>query len=286
MSIYSDVLGVNRRNLQYVERCNGKKNVLLANHKLACKDVLSESGIPVPRTLAAAENRRGLLSLDLDFLSAFALKPNSGRGGRGILIISGRENGTWKGPQNRKYSRSRLFLHAMNILDGYYSRRHNPDIAFFEELVRTDPFFNAICSQGLPDIRVIVYKGNPVLAMIRLPTEYSCGKANLHQGAVGVGVDIDSGLTTWAVHMRRSIGRHPDTGVKLEGVRIPRWEQVVALSVGCYESTDIGYMGVDVVLDESRGPLVLEVNAHPGLDIQLANKMGLRERLATFDFVC
>jgi alpha-L-glutamate ligase-like protein len=283
MRNYSEVLGVNRRNLQYVDRCNGKKNVLLANHKLGTKAALSESGILVPRTLATVNNRRDLLNLDFESLSAFALKPNSGRGGRGILIISGREDGGWRGPQNRHYERNKLVMHALDILDGYHSRRNNPDIAFFEELVRSDPLFSRIRSEGLPDIRIIVYKGEPVLAMIRLPTKYSCGKANLHQGAVGVGVDIHSGLTSWAVCMRRFIDSHPDTGMKLRGIHIPRWDKIIAISLGCFESTGIGYLGVDVVLDESRGPMVLELNAHPGLDIQLANKIGLREPLSIID---
>jgi alpha-L-glutamate ligase-like protein len=283
MRNYSEVLGVNRRNLRFVDRCNGKKNVLLANHKLATKATLCEYGIPVPKTLATVENRGDLLTLDFESLSAFALKPNSGRGGRGILIISRRENGGWRGPQNRTYERKKLILHALDILDGYHSRRNNPDTAFFEELIKPVPFFNRISSEGLPDIRIIVYKGKPVLAMIRLPTKYSCGKANLHQGAVGVGVDIDSGLTSWAVFKRRTIDHHPDTKVKLRAICIPEWDKIISISVGCYESTDIGYLGVDVVLDESRGPMVLELNAHPGLDIQLANKTGLREPLSIID---
>ncbi|UCF09151.1 MAG: alpha-L-glutamate ligase-like protein [Thermoplasmata archaeon] len=282
---YTEVLGVNRRNLRYVDRCNGKKDVLLANNKLATKAALSESGIPVPKTLATVENRRDLLTLNFESLYAFALKPNSGRGGRGILIISGRENGGWRGPQDRYYERKKLMLHALDILDGYHSRRNNPDIAYFEDLVRPDPMFNRISSEGLSDIRVIVYKGKPVLAMVRLPTKHSCGKANLHQGAVGVGVDIDSGLTSWAVCMRRFIENHPDTGMKLRGLHIPNWEKILAMSMGCYESTRIGYMGVDVVLDGSRGPMVLELNAHPGLDIQLANKIGLREPLSIIDTI-
>lgn len=41
----------------------------------------------------------------------------------------------------------------------------------------------------------------------------------------------------------------------------------------------LGYIGVDIVLDRDLGPLVLELNARPGLSIQLANKIGLLPRL-------
>ncbi|HBZ98517.1 MAG TPA: alpha-L-glutamate ligase-like protein, partial [Pseudomonas sp.] len=40
----------------------------------------------------------------------------------------------------------------------------------------------------VPDIRIIVLMGYPIMAMLRLPTRQSGGKANLHQGAIGVGV--------------------------------------------------------------------------------------------------
>jgi predicted ATP-grasp superfamily ATP-dependent carboligase len=47
----------------------------------------------------------------------------------------------------------------------------------------------------------------------------------------------------------------------------------VAAAVG------LGYLGVDIVLDPRRGPLLLEANARPGLAIQHANAAGLVPRL-------
>jgi len=43
---------------------------------------------------------------------------------------------------------------------------------------------------GLPDIRVIAYNMVPVMAMMRIPTKESGGKANIHGGACAVGIDI------------------------------------------------------------------------------------------------
>ena len=37
----------------------------------------------------------------------------------------------------------------------------------------------------------------------------------------------------------------------------------------------LGYVGVDIVLDANYGPMVLEANARPGLNIQIANNQGL-----------
>jgi hypothetical protein len=43
--------------------------------------------------------------------------------------------------------------------------------------------------------------------------------------------------------------------------------------------TGLGYMGTDMVLDKEEGPMVLELNARPGLAIQIANGAGLLPRL-------
>jgi len=43
--------------------------------------------------------------------------------------------------------------------------------------------------------------------------------------------------------------------------------------------TGLGYQGVDLVLDKNKGPLILELNARPGLNIQVANRAGLLTRL-------
>jgi hypothetical protein len=44
-------------------------------------------------------------------------------------------------------------------------------------------------------------------------------------------------------------------------------------------ASGLGYLGVDIVLHPEKGPQVLEINAEPGLTIQLANMAGLRKRL-------
>lgn len=130
-------------------------------------------------------------------------------------------------------------------------------------------------------MRVAVFRGFPVMAMTRLPTEESEGTANLQKGALGAGVHLATGRVLAAYH--QATGRwfvaHPDTGARIEGVEIPAWETVLDLAVRAATATRLGYAGVDVVFDAERGPLVLEVNVLPGLGIQNANLAGLRPRL-------
>lgn len=78
--------------------------------------------------------------------------------------------------------------------------------------MRYDPLFESISFQGVPDIRTLVFRGIPVMAMIRLPTRLSDGKANLHQGAVGVGIDLVTGCTFSGVWNEAPVEHHPDTG--------------------------------------------------------------------------
>jgi alpha-L-glutamate ligase-like protein len=124
-----------------------------------------------------------------------------------------------------------------------------------------------------------VFQGVPVMSMVRLPTRMSDGKANLHQGAIGVGIDIATGLTLSAVQHNDIVSEHPDTGNEVIGILVPHWDKLLWLASQCYELSGLGYLGIDLVLDKDKGPLMLEMNARPGLNIQIANRTGLLHRL-------
>lgn len=49
------------------------------------------------------------------------------------------------------------------------------------------------------------------------------------------------------------------------------------------DKTEFGYLGVDIVLDQEKGRLLLEINARPGISIQIANQAGLLPRLDAID---
>ena len=143
-----------------------------------------------------------------------------------------------------------------------------------EYRVKFDDAFKQISFKGVPDIRVIVVKGLPVFAMLRLPTAASDGKANLHRGGVGVGIDIATGVTTHAIQFNRAVDAHPETGAALTGVQTPHWPRILEMASQSYDMTQLGYLGVDVILDRDKGPMLLELNARPGISIQLATRSG------------
>jgi alpha-L-glutamate ligase-like protein len=160
-----------------------------------------------------------------------------------------------------------------------FSLGGHSDQALIEYRVQFDPVFAEISYQGVPDVRIIVFLGIPVMAMVRLPTRLSSGKANLHQGAIGTGVDIATGRTLTAVWRNGIVQEHPDTANPVTGVQIPHWDRLLGIAAQAHELTGLGYIGVDLVLDRDKGPLILEINARPGLNIQIANNCGLLPRL-------
>ena len=113
------------------------------------------------------------------------------------------------------------------------------------------------------------------MSMMRLATAQSGGRANLHQGAVGVGLDVKSGKTLKAVMHNLPVTHHPDTNANLMDLSVPFWREHLIIGAKAFEMTGLGYLGADIVLDKIKGPMMLELNARPGLAIQIANGQGL-----------
>jgi alpha-L-glutamate ligase-like protein len=275
------VLGLNCRNSGYTLKYNRRRFYPLVDDKVLCKRRLQERGLAVPDLIALVEFNRQAAHLAelLGDHTEFVIKPAHGSGGSGILVITGRRADYYLDNAGKLVMPDDLAHHLTNVIGGLYSLGGQPDVAMIETLVHFDPLFAQLTYHGVPDIRVIVFKGYPVMAMTRLPTRMSHGKANLHQGAIGAGIDLATGITFGGVSGNRLVTEHPDTGYRIEGFRVPHWPMIVAMAAQCYEAVGLGYLGCDIVLDRDLGPLILELNARPGLNIQLANRRGLRSRL-------
>ncbi len=275
------IVGMNRRNVRYIAENNPRELYPRVDDKLKTKQLAIEGGLAVPKLIGVVTTTGQIAELP-EFLQThegFVIKPSRGSGGKGILVITGRSNERYVKPSGSEMSFSGISRHISNTLSGLFSLGGKPDVAMIETLIAFDDSFEGFSFEGVPDIRVIVYKGFPAMAMTRLSTQESDGKANLHQGAVGVGLNIGTGRALRGVMHDRPVDTHPDTGARLADIAVPRWEELIHLAARCHEVTQLGYLGVDVVLDRNRGPLVLELNARPGLAIQVANGMGLKTRL-------
>ena len=279
------VLGMNGRNGDYIMQVNPRRLYPLVDDKLLTKELANKAGLATPELYASfrysGEVRRAREVLDK--YENFVIKPANGSRGNGILVIKGRIGDNLRLASRRLMSWDDLRFHMQNTLSGIYSLGGQEDAVIAEYCVEFDPVFQNIAFLGVPDIRLIAYKGVPVMAMLRLPTSESEGKANLHQGAIGAGIDLASGRTLTAVWRNSVVRQHPDTLAEVSGVEIPHFDRMLDIAAGCNGMTGLGYVGVDLVLDATKGPLMLELNARPGLNIQIANRTGIAARLEAVD---
>lgn len=283
----SDILGMNARNHEYL-KYNSSSGKKIANSKLLTKSIMRKHKIPVPRLYRVFRDRSELDKFDFSRLpESFVVKPNNGLGGEGIIVVEseGKHAGEWITAQGENIDAQDIRLHIEDILEGRFSMDDSADIAFVEERVRIHPIFEKYAYHGTPDIRVIVFNKIPVMAMLRIPTKESGGRANLHQGAVGAGIDLATGATTHAIQNTEEVVFMPGSRRRIRGIQILEWDRVLELAIKCSEVSGLGFLGADIVLQPSTKnpnktlPKVLEINAQPGLKIQLCNKSGLRGRL-------
>lgn len=277
-----NLLGINRRNIEYILPFNTKKAIYIADSKILTKKVLKNAGLPVAETYTVLRNRRELQNFDWQTLpNSFVIKPNRGMGGEGILIVysKNKEKNYWVKSDKSAVTIKDLINHVLTILDGDFSRINIPDIAIFEERIKIHPVLKPYSYRGIPDVRVIVFNNVPIMAELRLPTRESDGSANLHRGGIGAGIDMASGITTNAVWKDTIVHSLPNKKLALRGIKVPFWNSILKLAIEAQKITSLGFMGIDVAIDREKGPVILEINARPGLSIQIANLSPLEERL-------
>lgn len=277
-----EILGINLRN-SLIAKYNPRVAIERARDKVAAKVALEAAGIACTGTIAVIDDYQSLMSFKpaRDMPDAWAIKPARGSQGDGILLAVRREGDTWFKGSGAPLTENDVTHHIQRIVEGGFSGDSaSEDAALIEPLIIADPALADLVPEGLPDLRVICLHDEPLMAMVRLPTNESDGKANLHQRAIGAGVSLDTGCITRALVKGKAITHHPDTGIPLIGFEIPGWERVLELASKCGPAIGLGYSGSDIVLDVNEGPLIIEVNAHPGIEIQNINQLGLKAQMA------
>jgi len=255
-----------------------------ADDKVETKKILLAQDIPTAKILHIFISRSNIQDYSWQLpQEGFVVKPSRGYGGEGILVFN-----NWNGKvattvSGKTYTIQQIKSHIFDIFEGIYSLQYVPDICYIEERIKPNSFFKKLTPLGLPDIRVIVFNKIPIMAMLRVPTYRSGGKANLHLGGIGIGIDMRTGVTNYAYSRGKLVKKIPASKIKTAGIRIPQWDDILVLAAQTQVATRLGYAGVDIVVDRDHGPVVVEVNARPGLSIQNANQASLRFRLETVE---
>ncbi len=283
------IMGMNQRNVNYIGRYNKRSLFPLVDNKLLTKKIAIENHVNTPILIGSVENQHQVESI-LEIIgdhTEFCIKPAHGSGGKGILVIKDKSktSGNFIKASGQEIGIHELKRHITNILAGLFSLGGKQDIALIEDLIHFDNVFSGYSYDGVPDTRVIVFQGFPIMSMMRLSTAASDGKANLHQGAVGVGICLRTGRAVRAVQFNEPVTIHPDTDKELSLLKVPHWLEVLRLASSCYDMSGLGYIGTDIVLDRDKGPMLLELNARPGLAIQICNNAGLLPRLRLIEAI-
>lgn len=273
------IVGMNNRNIGFVYPNNPRKYYPYANDKALTKQVLEENKIPTPTTFAIISNMWEVKEKvkEIEQYEAIVIKPAHGSGGGGILILSN-QNGVWIDPSGEVFKFDQVVHHVASILYGVFSLG-NSDKAIVEYCLTPHPFFTEIYKKGIPDFRILMYKKQAIMSMLRVPTKRSGGKANLHQGALGIGVDMKKGCLTQGMYNNKYIDHHPDNGALFAGKALPDWDKTLQIACDTSLIFPLDYLGIDIIYDQDLGPLVIEINARPGLQIQNVNKAGIIDEI-------
>lgn len=338
------VLGMNARNLLYIQKFNPNKKIKLVNDKYKTKKLLENRWIPVPNTYFLISSYDQIANINFDKISRgeFVIKPNKWSQWNWITIVQdfrvsnpdsnilnkkklkysffhdileqylniskrdglgnaysyvssifykiqslGQKNLSDKYPDLFKYEyrvwKKRLdwfslYTKFYNILQWEYNAKRTKDKILIEEKMNPWKVFDEFCKYGLADIRVILFNLVPILAMIRIPTEMSGGKANLAQWWIACGLDLITGriisLTMWKSGETYTKD-FPEEYKSRQGLKIPFWNEILHFSANAQYFINIGYIGIDRVIT-TTGPKVLEVNGRAGMEIQNISQTWLR----------
>ncbi|MBI2830599.1 MAG: ATP-grasp domain-containing protein [Chloroflexi bacterium] len=254
---------------------NSDEALRLAKDKVRFKHVLQENGIPTPHTYHEIHDFSDIRLIE-QFPEEFVVKPAKGSGGNGIVLLK-RDREFFVDPSGDYYSANDIKRHIRSILDGDFSGYMEYDIALIEERIYPSKELQFKDAVGLSDIRIICYDFVPVMAMLRYPTVQSHGRSNLHQGALGFGISLDSGAITY-VHSKKE-GKEfalSDLNIPLSFV-MPKWQEMKSVARESSELANLRLSGVDIILNSEDAVMVLEINGRPGLEIQNMNENSLLE---------
>ncbi len=209
-----------------------------------------------------------------DFVSgrdAVIVKPNDGTGGKGV---------------------EKLALKDFSSVEELYNKLREDNVGVVEEVLEQHPELNALNPYSINTLRIVTIRndtgGHILYAHLRIgnggrPVD------NLHSGGMFAPVDLDTGRIQYPAYDkdRRTYEKHPMTGVAIEGLLIPLWEQAKEL---CQKASEVipqmRYVGWDVAVTP-KGPVLVEGNNLPGYDIlqmppHTPDKIGMLPRFREF----
>ncbi|MBP1532165.1 MAG: alpha-L-glutamate ligase-like protein, partial [Alphaproteobacteria bacterium] len=168
----SGVLSMNARNYQVIAKYNKRSLYPLVDDKVQTKKLANSIDINTPKMIGVIEHQYEVKDFTklVEGHREFVIKPAHGSGGKGVLVIKEYSEQHFVTASGKVLSFNDVYQHISNVLSGLYSLGGQYDVALIEELVHFSDVFQNFSFQGIPDVRVIIYKGYPAMAMMRLAT--------------------------------------------------------------------------------------------------------------------
>ncbi len=202
---------------------------------------------------------------------AVIVKPNNGTGGKGV---------------------EKLTIADFKSVDMLFTKLKEDNIGVVEEVLKQHPGLNELNPYSVNTLRIVTIRnetgGHILYAHLRIgnggrPVD------NLHSGGMFAPIDLDTGRIQYPAYDkdRKTYEKHPMTGVTIQGMQIPLWEQAKELCLKASEVVpQMRYVGWDVAVTPKR-PVLVEGNNLPGYDIlqmppHTPDKIGMLPRFREF----
>ena len=183
-------------------------------------------------------------------------KPRSASGGRGIQV----------------------FEFDDTTLESVYQQVKDLPTGVIETYVTQHPEMQKLSLHSVNTIRVVTIRTDDpshgietnkvhfVYAAVRMGQGESIVD-NMHCGGMSAAIDLDTGVViTDAVNYANEVfEKHPDTGITIRGFKVPYIREMKAMLREAGKNVN-GYLGWDIAMTD-KGPIVIEVNTHPGAEI-------------------
>lgn len=194
------------------------------------------------------------------------VKPLEGCGGRGAERWDRVASRTWSDGKHRLGDRQLLRRLGSRGAPLIVQRR-----------LRAHPELERLTSGALPTVRAITIldeQGRPELiaTVFRMSIGANRTVDNIHAGGLACRASLDEGKLGIASNLGSDArlgwhSNHPTTGARIEGRRLPYWDELKALSLRAHAGfTGRTIIGWDIAITKD-GPIIIEGNRGPDMDL-------------------
>jgi hypothetical protein len=235
---------------------------ILFNDKYLCALLCQALGIRIPRTYGVLDPARDYRVQIETWLKAspeqkLIIKPLFGEMGRDIVIAERAANGM--------VIRSGQ---TSTPLDHYILRER----AIVQDILTQDARTAAFSSSSVNTLRVVTML-TPQDKVIVVNASFRSGVGNAFvdnwsAGGVSVGVDCRKGSLKKYAYDKKSnrYATHPTSGVVFENHPVPEWDRVCSTAAAVQKAFSFyRLLGLDMALDHSGEPVLIEANGAPDL---------------------